>query len=82
MKLLNRSHLSAALISLSLFPLRQQDVFNSFVNFTFGVEGDEAVAQRPLLHRFFQDHLLGKDDHIDVVKLTKALQDLSHGLGF
>lgn len=49
--------------------------------FTFGVERDEAVAQRPVLHRLLQDHLLGKDDHIDVVKLTKSVQDLSHGLG-
>lgn len=53
-----------------------------FVNCTFGVEGDEAVAEGPFLHRFLQDHLLGKDDHVDVVKLAKALQDLSHGLGF
>ncbi len=46
------------------------------------MEGDEAVAEGPFLYRFLQDHLLGKDDHVDVVKLTKALQDLSHGLGF
>lgn len=46
------------------------------------MEGDEAVAEGPFLHRFLQDHLLRKDDHVDVVKLTKALQDLSHGLGF
>ena len=48
--------------------------------FTFGVEGDEAVAERPVLHRLLQDHLLWKDDHVDVVKLTKPLQDLSHRL--
>lgn len=52
------------------------------VSRTFGVEGDEAVAQRPLLHRLFQDHLLGEDDHIDVVEPAEALQDLGHGLGF
>lgn len=49
---------------------------------TFGVEGDEAVAQRPLLHRLFQDHLLREDDHVDVVEPAEALQDLGHGLGF
>lgn len=52
------------------------------MNRTFGVEGDEAVAQRPLLHRLFQDHLLGEDDHVDVVEPAEALQDLGHGLGF
>ena len=46
------------------------------------MEGDEAVAEGPLLHRLLQDHLLGKDDDVDVVELTKALQDLSHRLGF
>lgn len=51
------------------------------VVFTFGVEGDEAVTQRPVLHRLLQDHLLWKDDHVDVIKLAEALQDLSHGLG-
>lgn len=50
--------------------------------FTFGMEGDETITARPILHRFLQDHLLWKDDHIYVVKLTKALQNLSHGLGF
>lgn len=50
--------------------------------FTFGVEGDEAVTQRPVLHRLLQDYLLRKDDHVDVVELTQALQNLSHGLGF
>lgn len=52
------------------------------VSRTFGVEGDEAVAQRPLLHRLFQDHLLREDDHVDVVEPAEALQDLGHGLGF
>lgn len=52
------------------------------LSFTFGVEGDKAVAERPFLYGFLQDHLLGKDDHVNVVELTKALQDLSHGLGF
>lgn len=50
-------------------------------NVTFGVERDEAVAEGPFLHRFLQDHLLRKDDHVNVVKFTKAIQDLSHGLG-
>lgn len=64
----------------SLFPLMQY-VFNLFASFcTFRVEGDKAVTEGPFLHRFLQDHLLRKDDHVDVVKLTKALQDLSHGL--
>lgn len=53
-----------------------------FAIFTFGVEGDEAITKGPFLHRLLQDDLLRKDDHINVVKLTKALQDLSHGLGF
>lgn len=48
---------------------------------TSGMEGDEAVAVRPLLHGFFQDHLLRKNDHVDVLKLTESLQDLSHGFG-
>lgn len=51
------------------------------LSLTFGVERDETVTQGPFLHRFLQDHLLRKDDHVNVVKLTKALQDLSHGLG-
>lgn len=50
------------------------------VVFTFGVEGDEAVTERPVLHRLLKDHLLWKDDHVDVIKLAEALQDLSHGL--
>ena len=44
------------------------------------MERDKAVAEGPFLHRFLQDHLLRKDDYVDVVKFTKALQDLSHGL--
>lgn len=46
------------------------------------MEGDETVTEGPFLHRLLQDHLLRKDDHVDVVKLAKTLQDLSHGLGF
>lgn len=49
------------------------------IDFTFGVEGDEAVTARPILHWLLKDHLLRKDDHIYVVKLAQALQDLSHG---
>jgi len=45
------------------------------------VEGDEAVAERPLLHGLLQDHLLGKDHHVDVVELAESLQDLGHGFG-
>lgn len=45
------------------------------------MEGDKAVAQRPLLHRLLQDHLLREDNHLDVVEATQALQDLGHGLG-
>lgn len=46
------------------------------------MEGDEAVAEGPFLHGLLQDHLLGEDHHVDVVKLTEALQDLRHGFGF
>lgn len=46
------------------------------------MEGDKTVAQRPLLHRLLQDHLLGEDHHLDVVEAAQALQDLGHGLGF
>lgn len=49
------------------------------IDFTFGVEGDEAVTARPILYWLLKDHLLWKDDHIYVVKLAQALQDLSHG---
>lgn len=45
------------------------------------MEGDEAVAERPPVHRFLQDHLLLENYHIDVVELTQPLQDLGHGLG-
>lgn len=45
------------------------------------MEGDKTVAQRPLLHRFLQDHLLREDDHLDVVEATQTLQDLGHRLG-
>lgn len=64
----------------SQFLIMQQDVFTSFI--TFGVEGDEAVAERPILYRLLQNHLFWKDVHVDVIKLAQALQDLSHGLGF
>lgn len=48
--------------------------YNSFKNksVTFRVKGDEAVTEGPLVHRFLKDHLLRKDDHVDVVKLTEA----------
>lgn len=45
------------------------------------MEGDKTVAQRPLLHRFLQDHLLREDHHLDVVEAAQALQDLGHRLG-
>lgn len=47
---------------------------------TFGVEGDEAITQRPLLHRLVEDHLLWEDDDGDVLKLTQPLHDLGHRL--
>lgn len=64
----------------SQFLVMQQDLLTFFI--TFGVEGDEAVAERPILYWLLQNHLLWKDDHVDVIKLAQALQDLSHGLGF
>lgn len=48
---------------------------------TFGMKGNEAVTQRPLLHRFTENHLLWKNDHGDVLKFTESLQDFSHGFG-
>lgn len=48
---------------------------------TFGVKGDEAVTQRPILHWFMEYDVLKEDDHSDVLKLTKALHDLGHSLG-
>jgi len=49
---------------------------------TFGVEGNEAVAERPVLHGLVsKDRLLGEDHHADVVEQAQALQDLRHGLG-
>lgn len=49
---------------------------------TFGMEGNEAVTQRPLLHRFIEYNLLWKNDHGDVLKLTEPLHNLSHWFGF
>lgn len=48
---------------------------------TFGVEGDEAVTQRPFVHRLIKDDVLWENDHGDVLEPTEPLQDLSHGLG-
>lgn len=48
---------------------------------TFGVEGDEAVTQRPFVHRLIEDDILWEDDHGDVLKLAQPLQNLSHWLG-
>lgn len=47
---------------------------------TFGVEGDEAVAQRPVVDGLVENHVLGEDHHSDVLELTEPLQDLSHRL--
>src|SRR4029434_6612502 len=49
--------------------------------FTFGVKRDEAVTERPLLHRLTEYDLLGEDHHGDVLELTEPLHDLRHGLG-
>lgn len=48
---------------------------------TFGVERDEAVAQRPFVHRLVEDDVLWEDDHGDVLKPAQPLQDLGHRLG-
>lgn len=48
---------------------------------TLGVEGDEAVTQRPLVHRLVEDDILREDDHGDVLKPAQPLQDLGHRLG-
>lgn len=52
-----------------------------YVCATFGVKRDEAVTQRPILHRFIEYDFLREDDYCDVLKLTKALHDLGHRLG-
>ena len=48
--------------------------------FTFRVEGDEAVTQGPFLHRLVEDGILREDDHSEVLKLAQPLQDLGHRL--
>ena len=52
---------------------------SNILNLTFGVEGDEAVTKRPIVHRLVEDNLLLKSDHCDVREQTQALQDLLHG---
>lgn len=49
---------------------------------TFGVEGDEAVTERPFVHGLVEDDVLWEDDHSNVLKPTQPLQDLGHRLGF
>lgn len=48
---------------------------------TFRVKWDQAVTEWPLFHRLIEYDVLWKDDHCDVLKLAKTLQDLSHGFG-
>lgn len=48
---------------------------------TLGVEGDEAVTKRPLVHGLVEDYVLWEDDHSDVLEPAKPLQDLGHRLG-
>lgn len=48
---------------------------------TLGVEGDEAVTQRPFVHRLVEDGVLWEDNHSDVLKPAQPLQDLGHWLG-
>lgn len=48
---------------------------------TFGVEGDEAVTQRPFVHRLVEDGVLWEDDHGDVLEPAQPLQNLGHWLG-
>lgn len=48
---------------------------------TLGVEGDEAVTQRPLVDGLVEDDVLWEDDHSDVLEPAQPLQDLGHGLG-
>lgn len=55
-------------------------VYNTVIR-TFGVEGDEAVTQRPFVHRFVEDDVLREYDHGDVLEPAEPLQDLGHGLG-
>lgn len=47
---------------------------------TFGVKGDEAVTQRPLVHGLVEDDILWEDDHRDVLESAQPLQDLGHRL--
>lgn len=49
---------------------------------TLGVEGDEAVTQRPFVHGLVEDGILWEDDHSDVLKPAQPLQDLGHWLWF
>ena len=49
------------------------------LNLTFGVEGDEAVTKRPIVHRLVEDNFLLKSDNCDVLEQAQALQDLLHG---
>lgn len=45
------------------------------------MKGDEAVTQRPFVHRLVEDDVLWEDDHSDVLKPAQPLQDLGHWLG-
>ncbi len=53
----------------------------AYVCCTLGVEGDEAVTQRPFVHGLVEDDVLWEDDHSDVLKPAQPLQDLGHWLG-
>ena len=44
------------------------------------MEGDETVDYRPPLNGLLQDHLLGEDVRLDVLKLLQPRQDLLHWL--
>lgn len=47
---------------------------------TLGVEGDEAVTQRPFVDGLVEDGVLWEDDHSDVLEPAQPLQDLGHWL--
>lgn len=45
---------------------------------TFGVERNETITERPVLHRLIENDFLLKRDHCDVFEQTQSLQNLLH----
>lgn len=49
---------------------------------TFAVEGDEAMADRPRLHRIVEDHVVAPHDDLKLPIGSEAVQDVCHRLRF